>query len=103
MNRTIVGRIALVRGARHQLGTFARQAEDLRPWWSIAVPVLLFVFVRSYQGELKRMQEERMHTIKQEKEMFEKVERQLVREISDKSAQPGRLRRLLPRRVRRIS
>jgi hypothetical protein len=101
MNRTIAGRIALARGARHQLKTFARQAEDLRPWWAIAVPALLFVFVRSYQDELKKMQAERMQEIKQEKQMFEKVERQLVREMRQKGGAPGRLRRLLPRRAQR--
>ncbi|HEX6291532.1 MAG TPA: hypothetical protein VFZ66_20280 [Herpetosiphonaceae bacterium] len=101
MNRTIAGRLALIRGARHQLKTFAKQAEDVRGWWPIAVPALLVVFVRSYQGELKKMHEERMREIKQEKQMFEKVERQLVREIGEKSGAPGRLRRLLPGRTRR--
>ena len=101
MNRTIVGRIALLRGVRHQLKTFGKQADDLRPWWAIAVPALLLVFVRSYQDELKKMQAERMDAIKQEKQMFEKVERQLVREMHQKGGSPGRLRRLLPRRLRR--
>jgi hypothetical protein len=97
MNRTIAGRIALLRGVRHQLKTFAKQADDLRPWWPIAIPALLFIFVRSYQGELQKMHDERMSAIKQEKQMFEKVERQLVREMREKGGSPGRLRRLLSR------
>jgi hypothetical protein len=101
MNRTIAGRLALIRGARHQAKTFAKQADDLRPWWPIAIPALLFVFVRSYQDEQKKMLEERMRALKQEKQMFDKVERQLVREIGEKSGSPGRLRRLFPRRTRR--
>jgi|GEM_PF-4204886 len=101
MNRTIAGRLALLRGARHQFKTFAKQASDLGPWAPVAVPVLLFVFARSYQDEQKKIQEERVQPIKQEKAMFEKVERQLVREITQKGTPPHRLWRFLPRRVQR--
>ena len=62
----------------------------------------LYVFGKTYQDEQKKMQAERTQGLKQEKQMFEKVERQLVREIQDKSARGGRLARLLPRRVRRL-
>lgn len=103
MNRTIVGRITLIRGLRHQVETFLRQATELGPWAPIAVPALLFVFIRSYQAEKQNMQDERTRMLKQEKAQFERVERQLVREIGAKSSAPGRLRRLLPRRVRRAT
>jgi hypothetical protein len=101
MNRTIVGRITTIRGVRHQIETFLRQGTELGPWAPIAVPFLLYVFVRSYQNEQKNMQAERTSMLKQEKRQFERVERQLVREISAKTPAPGRLRRLLPARVRR--
>lgn len=101
MNRTIAGRIALLRGARQQLKTFAKQAGDLGPWWPVAVPFLIFVYGKSYRDEQKKMLDERMQAIKQEKAMFEKVERQLVNEIASKSARPWLIRRLVPRRVKR--
>lgn len=100
MNRTIVGRITLIRGARHQIETFIRQAIELGPWAPVAVPFLLYVFGKSYQDEQKRMQEERVRPLKREREMFSKVERQLVREIADKRGTRRGLWRLIPRRVR---
>ncbi len=101
MNRTIVGRITALRGARHQIETYLRQVTELGPWAPLVVPALIFVFVRSYQGEQRKMLEERTHLLKQEKAQFERVERQLVREISSRTAAPGLVRRLLPKRVRR--
>lgn len=101
MNRTIVGRITTIRGIRHQAETYLRRSTELGPWAPVAVPFLLFVFVRAYQNEQKQMQEERTHMLKQEKQQFERVERQLVREISAKAPAPGLFRRLLPARVRR--
>jgi hypothetical protein len=103
MNRTIVGRITTLRGVRHQIETFVRQATELGPWAPIAVPFLLYVFVKSYQGEQRTMLEERTRALKQEKQQYDLVERQLVREISAKAASPRGVRRLLPRRVRRAS
>ena len=103
MNRTIVGRLTLLRGARHQVETFIRQSTELGSWAPVAVPFLLYVFVKSYQDEQKTMLEERTRALKSEKAQYDRVERQLVREISAKSARPGGLRRLLPRRVRRES
>ena len=103
MNRTIVGRITLIRGARQQIETYIRQITELGPLGPLAVPVLLFIFVRSYQDEQKKMLAERTQVLKQEKQAFDKVERQLVRELQTKSTAPGRLRRLLPRRVQRAS
>jgi hypothetical protein len=101
MNRTIVGRITLIRGARHQIETFIRQATELGPWAPVAVPFLLYVFGTTYGNERKRMQEERVRPLKDERRQFDRVERQLVREIDAKGASSGRLRRLLPRRVKR--
>ncbi len=103
MNRTIVGRITTIRGVRHQAETYLRRVTELGPWTPIAVPFLLYVFVRAYQAEQKTMQEERTHMLKQEKQQFQRVERQLVREISAKAPAPGRLRRFLPARVRRAT
>lgn len=100
MNRTIVGRITYLRGARHQIETFARQATELGDWAPLAGVFLLYVFGKSYQDERKKMLAERTRGLKQEKQMFEKVERQLVRELREKSGRSG-LARLLPRRVRR--
>lgn len=102
MNRTIVGRITFLRGIRHQVETFLRQATELGDWAPLAGVFLLYVFSKSYQAERAKMLAERTRGLKQEKQMFDKVERQLVREISDKSARRSGLRRLLPRRVRRL-
>ncbi len=70
MNRTIVGRITTLRGARQQVETFLRQATELEGWAPIAVPALIYVFVKSYQAEQQRMLEERTRMLKQEKAQF---------------------------------
>lgn len=100
MNRTIVGRIATIRGIRHQVETFVRQTTELGSWTPLAAIFFLYVFSKSYQDERKKMRDERTRGLKQEKQMFDKVERQLVREIERKGGRRG-LGRLLPRRVRR--
>lgn len=99
MNRTIVGRITTIRGARQQVETFLRQATELGDWAPFAIVFLLYIFGKTYQAEQQKMLAERTSGLKREKRMFDRVERQLVREISAKSNRPRGLRRLLPRRV----
>lgn len=98
MNRTIVGRITTIRGARHQVETFIRQATELGPWAPIAVPFLLYVFGKSYQDEQKKMRAERVNKLKQEKAMYDRVERQVYRELRDDVTRRGVFRGLLRRR-----
>lgn len=98
MNRTIVGRITQARGARHQIETFLRQATELGDWAPIAVPFLLYVFGKTYQDERKKMREERVARLKQEKTMFDRVERQVRRELRDDATRRGVFRGLFRRR-----
>lgn len=100
MNRTIVGRITYLRGVRHQAETFLRQASELGNLAPFAGVFLLYVFGKTYQDEQKKMLAERTRGLKQEKQMFDKVERQLAREIGAKTGRRG-LWRLLPARVQR--
>lgn len=89
MNRTIVGRITALRGARHQVETFIRQATELGDWAPIAVPFLLYVFSKSYTDERKKMQQERVGKLKREKAMYERVERQVRRELRNDPTRRG--------------
>lgn len=101
MNRTMAGRLTQLRGARQQIETYIRQTTELGPWAPVAVPILLYIFGKTYQDERKRMQEERVRPIKQEKGTFLNVERQLVREIVADGGRRSVLSRMLPRRVKR--
>lgn len=98
MNRTIVGRITQARGARRQIETFLRQATELGDWAPIAVPFLLYVFGKTYQNERQKMREERVGTLKREKAMFDRVERQVRRELRDDATRRGVFRGLFRRR-----
>ncbi len=84
MQRTLAGRIALLQGLRDQVEFYLRQMEDLRPWWPIAMPVLLFIFVGSYRQEQERLREERVQPLKAEKALLEKAEHQTVYEARRK-------------------
>lgn len=101
MNRTLIGRITTLRGARHQIETYIRQITDLGPYAPIAVPVLLYIFSKTYGDEQRRMREERVHGLKQEKAQFDKVERQLIREL--RAENKGRRGIRLPRLGRRAA
>jgi hypothetical protein len=93
MQRTLTGRIVLLRGLRHQVEIYLHRLEDLRPWWPIVGPVLLFVFVRAYNQERERMRVERVQPLKDEKALLEKVEHQTVYEAQRKKKRWfGRLR-----------
>jgi hypothetical protein len=90
MNRTLVGRITFLRGIRHQVETYIRQVSDLGPYAPIVVPVLLYVFAKTYQNEQRNMREERVRALKQEKAQYDRVERQLVRELREAPAEGAR-------------
>jgi hypothetical protein len=93
MQQTLVGRIALLRGLRQQVETFLRWVDDLRDWWPIAVPVLLYVFGRTYQQEQARMRQERVDELRRERRLIEKVEHQNVYEARQKRRWFSKLRR----------
>jgi hypothetical protein len=99
MNRTLVGRITFLRGIRHQAETYIRQATELGNWTPVAAVALLWIFGRTYQREQERMREERVRPLREERESFQLVERQLAKQIAGKTG--GRGRSWLPRRVRR--
>lgn len=101
MNRTIIGRITTLRGIKSQIETYIRQATELGTRSPLAIPILVYIFVRTYRNEEKKMQAERTRALREEKRQFDIVERQLVREIGARSAAPGLMRRLAPRRLRR--
>lgn len=92
MQRTLAGRIALLQGLRNQVAFYRRQLEDIRPWWPVAVPMLLFVFTRSYNQEQDRLRAERVQPLKNEKVLLEKVEHQTVYEARRKQRWFRRLR-----------
>lgn len=99
MNRTLVGRLTVLRGTRHQVETFGRQATELGGWTPFAAIALLWIFSRAYQQERERMREEHVRPLREERERFLRVERELAREMDATSG--GRGRSWLPRRVRR--
>ncbi len=93
MQRTLTGRIILLRGLRHQVETYLHRLEELRPWWPVLGPALLFVFISAYKEEQERMRAERVQPLKDEKVLLEKMEQQTVYEARRKQRWFGRLRR----------
>ncbi|WP_029215359.1 hypothetical protein [Kallotenue papyrolyticum] len=100
MQRTLMGRITVARGLRHQLETYARWASELGSWWWLAAPFLLWTFQRAYQAERRRMQEEHVRELRREREEFLRLERQLARQVAARRGRRGL--RWLPRRMRRV-
>lgn len=97
MNRTIIGRITTLRGLRHQAETYIRQITDLGGLAPFAAVGLLLLFGKTYQDERRKMQAERVSVLKQEKIMYDRVERQLVRELIDEAKPRRGLRRFFGR------
>jgi len=93
MQNTLVGRKIFIQGLLRQVRIYEQRIMELRPWWPVAVPVLLYVFIHVYNEEQEQLREERVRPLKQEKRLLEKTERQNVYEMRRKKRWFGRLRR----------
>ncbi len=75
MNRTIAGRMTLLRGLRDQVEMYIRYSLDLRSWAPVVIVVLLYVARKSYSAERRTMREERMSDLRSEKPILDRTDR----------------------------
>ncbi len=93
MQNTLVGRKIFIQGLLRQVRIYQQRILDLRPWWPVAASVLLYVFMHAYNQEQEQLRAERVRPLKQEKSLFDKLERQNVYQARRKKRWFGRLRR----------
>ena len=60
-----------------------QQGDSIRPLLPISVPLLLWVYNRTYNKEQARMREARAQVLRTEKRKFDQAERRFLREIID--------------------
>ena len=74
----------LFRSGRAQQATRAWQRGDsVSPWLPFAVPVLIWIYDRSYRKEQQRMREDRVQELRTEKQKFNQAEYRLLRELTE--------------------
>ncbi len=74
----------LFRSGRAQQAAQAWQRGDsVTPWLPFAVPVLIWIYDRSYRQERQRMREERVQGLKSEKHKFDQAEYRLLQEVTE--------------------
>ena len=76
--------LRLVRSPRARQAAQAwRRGDSVAPWLPLGVPLLVWVYNRTYNGEQARKREARAQVLRDEKRKFDQAERRFLREIID--------------------
>lgn len=68
-------------GRAEQAARAWQRGDSVSPWLPFAVPVLIWLYDRSYRQERQQMREARAQELRSEKQKFDQAERRLLREV----------------------
>ena len=76
--------LRLVRSPRARDAAKAwRRGDSVAPLLPVGVPLLMWVYNRTYRKEQARMRESKAQTLRNEKRMYDQAEQRFLREIID--------------------